>query len=348
MMAIRSVTVGFDSGVRLVVAESKFRWSKTKVLGNSLSEPFSMKFARLKVKYPSSTESTVPQGSDMLAILGPVGALQDRHHRKAAMRSKRGSSHHQMGTPFFTGSATATRRTAGTGAAPQMSVLWLRPKAVPSPSGIPRWTLSRWLVSNVDKPEAVIPEVVKCRPSTPKNKLATRLSSVEAEANRIPDALATRLATLPARSPNTLDINVEPVFSTPSVTAPPDNNPPRLLCRSSGNLVPEIRLNNFDAPPGVDASLHAIPAILGTAIPKACAVLAGVSPITDETLETTSEVSRELATSRRFTAITVLPDKTKDCRDFGEQNPSSHADLAARSFPPVRYSQGQRMATGIS
>src|SRR3974377_2406182 len=121
----------------------------------------------------------------MLAILGPVGALQDRHHRKASMRSKRGSSHHQMGTPFFTGSATATGDTAGTGAAPQMSVLWLRPRALPSPSGIFCSTPSRWLDRNEDNPEAVVPDDVKCRPSIPKNRVAARFSSVEADENRI-------------------------------------------------------------------------------------------------------------------------------------------------------------------
>src|SRR3974377_521762 len=119
----------------------------------------------------------------MLASLGPVGALQDRHHRKARRRSKRGISNHQIGQHFFPASATATGRTAGTGAAPQMSELWLRPKALPSPEGIACSTLSRWPASNEDNPEAWVPDVVKWRPSTPKNRGVARLSSVEAEEN---------------------------------------------------------------------------------------------------------------------------------------------------------------------
>jgi len=185
----------------------------------------------------------------MLAIFGPVGALQDRHHSKPAMMSKSGSSHHQMGMPFFSASATATGRTAGTGAAPQMLESLLRPKALPSPDGMPRSTVSRWPARNEDNPEAAIPDVVKWRPSTPKNRGAAKFSSVEAEENRIPVEPAIRLATVPARSPNTLDINWEPVFSRLSVAVPPDNKPARLVCGSSGNLVLEIRLYSFDAPP---------------------------------------------------------------------------------------------------
>jgi hypothetical protein len=67
-----------------------------------------------------------------------------------------------------------------------------------------------------------------------------------------------------------------------------------------------MRLNNLDVPPGVDASLHATPARVGTTVPIACWVLAGVSPTNDEILESTSGVMKLLAVSMRFIVMAIL------------------------------------------
>src|SRR6516162_4449649 len=127
------------------------------------------------------------------------------------------------------------------------------------------------------------------------------------------------LATAPALSPSRLETSPEPVFSKPSVALPPASRPPRLEWRSLGSRVSLIRPNNLDAPPAVEASLHAIPAREGITVPIACWVLAGVSPMMEEILETTSGVTRLFAVSMRFVAIAILRVKS-----------SSEGDLTGR------------------
>src|SRR3974377_868803 len=84
---------------------------------------------------PSSTDNTVPHGSEMLAIFGSskCGALHERHETTAAASRQDGSSQAHNGTPFFTGSGITAGR--ATGAAPHMLVLAPTPSALPSPLG---------------------------------------------------------------------------------------------------------------------------------------------------------------------------------------------------------------------
>src|SRR5271157_3238243 len=279
MIAIRLVTVAFDSGVSRVVAESKFRWSKTKVLGNSESDPFIKKVARLKLNVPSSTESTVPQGSVRLASFGPVGALQERHPRSAAMIASRGNSHPQMGNPFFSGVTVIVGATGRAGAAaPQRFELLLRPKALANPGGAYSRIVSRCPASRPGRLAALTAPDDTCLPSNPNSRGADRPRSLVAEDSWIPEKFAITLATAPTRSPSNPLSRPEPVFSNPSVAVPPLRAPEKLLSTLESSPLVLRSPSSFEAPPGLEAWLQAMPARLGTMAPTAFWVAAGDSP----------------------------------------------------------------------
>ena len=119
---------------------------------------------------------------------------------------------------------------------------------------------------------------------------AAMLSNLVADEPCMPAKFPITLATATTLSPSNPLTRFEPVFRSPSVTLPPPKAAPKLLSRLVSNPLLEKRPINFEAPPGVETSLQAMPARLGTTAAIAFCVLAGDSPISPEIFDSTSGV----------------------------------------------------------
>ena len=111
-----------------------------------------------------------------------------------------------------------------------------------------------------------------------------------AEEPCMPAKFAITLATRPILSPSNPLSRFEPVFSNPSVALPPLKAPLKLLSRLESNPLVERSPISFEAPPGLEAWLQAMPARLGTMAPTAFCVAAGDSPTSPAIFDRTSGV----------------------------------------------------------